>query len=134
MYIHIFFYALNPKRIFTVWLLVSNLLLRVKCMLQFLKLSKIKLLGSSFHFWKYSCDNFREGEVQIINVEVLKGQLHGRAEIFNGLKMTFRTKILKKKLYHANQRKKYYKLCFDNFSLGQLFYFDCALDRSQAQF
>ena len=27
----------------------------------------------------------------------LKGQLHGRAEIFKGLKMTFKTKILKKK-------------------------------------
>ena len=24
-------------------------------------------------------------------------------------------KILKKKLYHVNQRQKYYKLCFDNF-------------------
>ena len=47
----------------------------------------------------------------------LKGQLHGRAEIFKGLKMTFRTKILKIKLYHVNQRQKYYKLCFDNFSL-----------------
>ena len=47
----------------------------------------------------------------------LKGQLHGRAEIFNGLKITFRMKILRKKLYHANQRQKYYKLCFDNFSL-----------------
>ena len=28
-----------------------------------------------------------------------KGQLHGQAEIFNGLKITFRTKILKKKNY-----------------------------------
>ena len=63
-----------------------------------------------------------------------KGQLHGRIEIFKGLKMTFRTKILKKKLYHANQRKKYYKLCFDNFSLRQLFYFDRALDRGQVEF
>ena len=30
-------------------------------------------------------------------MKILKGQLHGRAEIFNGLKMTFRTKILRKK-------------------------------------
>ena len=30
-------------------------------------------------------------------ISSLKGQLHGRAEIFEGLKMTFRTKILKKK-------------------------------------
>ena len=48
---------------------------------------------------------------------LLKGQLQGRAEIFKGLKMTFRTTILKKNLYHVNQRQKYYKLCFDNFSL-----------------
>ena len=30
-------------------------------------------------------------------VNFLKGQLHGRAEIFEGLKMTFRANILKKK-------------------------------------
>ena len=30
---------------------------------------------------------------------ILKGQLHGRAEFFEGLKMTFKTKILKKKNY-----------------------------------
>ena len=47
----------------------------------------------------------------------LKGKLQGCAEIFKGLKMTFRTKILEKKLYHVNQRQKYCKLCFDNFSL-----------------
>ena len=35
--------------------------------------------------------------------------------------MTFRTKILKKKLYHVNQHQKYYKLCFDNFSVWRLF-------------
>ena len=29
--------------------------------------------------------------------KTLKGQLHGRAKIFKGLKMTFKTKILKKK-------------------------------------
>ena len=50
----------------------------------------------------------------------LKGQLHGRAEIFKGLKMTSRMKILRKKLYHVNQRQKHYKLCFDNFSLWRL--------------
>ena len=55
---------------------------------------------------------------------IFKGQLHGRAEIFKGLKMAFRTKILEKKLYHVNQRQKYYKLCFDNFSLRPLFIFD----------
>ena len=36
-------------------------------------------------------------------------------------------KFWEKKLYHANQRQKYYKLCFDNFSLWRLF-FDRALD------
>ena len=49
-------------------------------------------------------------------LNTLKGQLQGRAEIFKGLKMTFRTKILKK-MYHVKQHQKYYKLCFDNFSL-----------------
>ena len=62
----------------------------------------------------------------------LKEQLHGRAEIFEGLKITFRTKILKKKLYHVNHHQKYYKLCFDNFSLRRLFFFDRALDGGQA--
>ena len=57
----------------------------------------------------------------------LKGQLHGRAEIFKGLKMTFRTKILEKKLYHVNQHQKYYKLCFDNFSLRRLFFLTALL-------
>ena len=47
----------------------------------------------------------------------LKGQSQGHNAIFRGLKMTFRTKILKIKLYHVNQHQKYYKLCFDNFSL-----------------
>ena len=64
----------------------------------------------------------------------LKGQLHGRAEIFKGLKMTFKTKILNKKVYHVNQHQKYYKLCFDNFSLQRLLFFDRALDRGQLQF
>ena len=35
--------------------------------------------------------------------------------------MTFGTKILKNRLYHVNQHEKYYKLCFDNFSLRRLF-------------
>ena len=51
----------------------------------------------------------------------LKGQLQDRAEIFKGLKVTFITKILKK-IYYVNQHQKYYKICFDNFSLGQLFF------------
>ena len=63
----------------------------------------------------------------------LKGQLQGHTIIFKGLKMTFRTKILKNKLYHINQHQKYYKLCFDNFSLRRLF-FDRALDRGQVEF
>ena len=63
----------------------------------------------------------------------LKGQSHGHTIIFKGLKMTFRKKILKEKLYHVNQHQKYYKLCFDNFPLQRLF-FDHALDRGQAQF
>ena len=70
----------------------------------------------------------------ILKRPLLKGQLKGRAKIFKGLKMTFRTKILKKKLYHVNQHQKYYKLCFNNFSLRQLFYFDRALDRGQVEF
>ena len=41
--------------------------------------------------------------------------------------MTFRTKILKKKLYHVNQHQKYYKLCFDNFSLQRLFFLTALL-------
>ena len=61
--------------------------------------------------------------------KVLKGQLHGRAENFEGLKMTFRTKI-----YHVNQHQKYYKLCFDNFPLRPLFIFGRALDRGQVEF
>ena len=65
---------------------------------------------------------------------LLKGLSQGHNAIFKGLKMTFRMKILKKKLYHVNQRQKYYKLCFDNFSLRQLFYFDRALDRGQVEF
>ena len=40
-------------------------------------------------------------------------------EIFKGLKMTFRTEILKK-IYHVYEHQKYYKLC--NFFLGQLFF------------
>ena len=65
----------------------------------------------------------------------LKGLSQGHNTIFKGMKMTFRTKILKKKkLYHINQRQKYYKLCFDNFSLRELFYFDRALDRGQVEF
>ena len=51
----------------------------------------------------------------------LKGLYHGHAVIFEGLKMTFRTKIFEKKLYHVNQHQKYYKLCIDNFSLRPLF-------------
>ena len=61
--------------------------------------------------------------------ESLKGQLHGPTKIFKGLKMTFR-KNVEKKLYHVNQHQKYYKLCFDNFSLRQPF-FDRAPDRGQ---
>ena len=61
-------------------------------------------------------------------------ELQGNNAIFKGLKMTFRTKILKKKLYHVNQHQKYYKLCFDNFSLRPLFIFDRALDHGQAHF
>ena len=34
---------------------------------------------------------------------LLKGLSQGHNAIFKGLKMTFRMKILKKKLYHANQ-------------------------------
>ena len=64
---------------------------------------------------------------------ILKGQLQGYNTIFKDLKMTFRTKILKKKLYHVNQHQKYYKLCLDNFSLRWLF-FDCALDCGQVEF
>ena len=41
----------------------------------------------------------------------------GHSAIFKGLKMTFRKIILKKKIYHVNQRQKYYKLCFNNFFL-----------------
>ena len=51
----------------------------------------------------------------------LKGLSQGHNAIFKGLKMTFGTKILRKKLYHVNQRQKYYKLCFENFSLWWLF-------------
>ena len=62
----------------------------------------------------------------------LKGESHGHNAIFKGLKMTFRTKVLKKKLYNVNQHQKYYKL------FGQLFstttFFDRALDRGQVQF
>ena len=51
----------------------------------------------------------------------LKGESQGHNVIFKGLKMTFRIKKLKKKLYHINQHQKYYKLWFDNFSLRRLF-------------
>ena len=64
----------------------------------------------------------------------LKGLYHGHAINFEGLKMTSGTKILKKKLYHVNQHQKYYKLCFDNFSLRRLFFFDRALDCGQVKF
>ena len=70
----------------------------------------------------------------IFSIVFLKGQYHGDAVIFKGLKMTFRTKILKKKLYHVNQHQKYYKLCFENFSVWRLFFFDRALDRGQVEF
>ena len=53
--------------------------------------------------------------------QILKGQLQGHTAIFQGLKMTFRTKIKEKSLYHVNQHQKYYKLCFDNFFLQPLF-------------
>ena len=65
---------------------------------------------------------------------MLKGQSQGHNTIFKGLKMTFRKKMLKKKLYHVNQHQKYYKLCFDNFSVWRLFFFDRALDRGQVEF
>ena len=61
---------------------------------------------------------------------MLKGQLHGRAEIFEDLKMTFRTKI-KKKICHVNQHQKHYKLCLNNFSLRPFFIFGRAPDRSK---
>ena len=64
----------------------------------------------------------------------LKGESQGHNAIFKGLKTTFRTNILRKKLYHVSQHKKHYKLCFDNFSLRPLFIFDRALERSQAHF
>ena len=60
-----------------------------------------------------------------------KGESQGHNDIFKGMKMTFRTKILKKKLYHVNQHKKCYKLCFDKFSLRPLFSFGCAPVRGQ---
>ena len=65
---------------------------------------------------------------------ILKGQSHGHTVIFKGLKMTFREKILKKKIYHVTQPQKYYNLCFDNFSLRPLFIFGRALDRGQVEF
>ena len=68
-------------------------------------------------FWAIRNKDIYFDKIQSDFSYFLKGQLHGEAEIFKGLKMTFRTKILKKKLYHVNQRQKYYKLCFDNFSL-----------------
>ena len=58
---------------------------------------------------------------------ILKGLYHGHAVIFEGLKITFRTKILKKKLYHVNQHQKYYNLCFDNFSVWRLFFLTALL-------
>ena len=56
-----------------------------------------------------------------LKILVLKGLSQGHNAIFKGLKMTFRMKILKKKLYHVNQRQKYYKCCFDNFFLRRFF-------------
>ena len=35
--------------------------------------------------------------------DFLKGESQGHNSTFKGLKMTFRTKILRKKLYHVNQ-------------------------------
>ena len=43
------------------------------------------------------------------------------------MKITFRKKKLKKKLYHVNQHQKYYNLCFDNFSLRQLLFLTALL-------
>ena len=45
----------------------------------------------------------------------LKGQSQGHNAIFKGQKMTFKTKILEKKLYYVNQHQKYYKLFLKSF-------------------
>ena len=87
-------------------------------------------MNESASEWMSDKISYREALLLKIFVYFLKGQLHGCIKILKGLKMTYRTKILKKN-YHVNQHQKYYKLCFDNFSLQQL---DCALDRGQAQF
>ena len=55
---------------------------------------------------------------------MLKGQSHGRPEIFEGLKMTFRTKIL---LISIKNTTKFALTTF----LYDDFFFDSALDRSQ---
>ena len=65
--------------------------------------------------------------LKLQNGFTLKGESQGHNAIFKGLKMTFRTKILKNKLYHVNQHQKYYKLCFDNFSVWRLFFLTALL-------
>ena len=75
---------------------------------------------------KYIIVNFRvlDDSIQFLAFFLfffLKGKSQGHNAIFKGLKIAFRTKIVKKKLYHVNQHQKFYKLCFDNFSLRPLF-------------
>ena len=61
----------------------------------------------------------------------LKGKLHGRAEIFKGLKMTFRRKTLKKKHTTLISIKNTTNFILNNFSLRPLFIFCRAPNRGQ---
>ena len=53
--------------------------------------------GTNFCSAGYSFPKVMNRMLYIFVLWFLKRQLHGRAEIFKGMKMTFRTKILKKK-------------------------------------
>ena len=64
-------------------------------------------------------------------LKTLKGQLHGRAEIFKGLKMTFRMNILKKNYTTLISVKNTTNFFLTTF-LHDDFFFDRALDGGQA--
>ena len=63
----------------------------------------------------------------------LKGQYHGHSVIFKGLKMTFRTKILKKNYTTLISIKNTINFVLTTFPYGD-FFFDRALDCGQVEF